>query len=91
MYIYIYIKYRTAAFTSRLLRNYYFRVVRTTTICTCEHREWRQNVRLSVFSKLDGKSKVRYREKVTSIAEDNPYMLKKDDSTDNVSFLPDLR
>jgi hypothetical protein len=43
------------------------------------------------FLNLDGKSKVGYREKVTSIAKDDPYMLKKDDFTTNVSFLPDLR
>jgi hypothetical protein len=42
------------------------------------------------FYKLDAKSRVRYEEKVSCIAKEDPYLLKGNDFTDNASLLPDF-
>ena len=69
--------------------------------CMCVHNNicstlfviWQSSSRSfsDVFSKLDSKSKARYQEKVSYIAQEDPYLLKDKDFMDNMSFLPDLR
>ena len=44
-----------------------------------------------IFFTLDVKCKARYQEKVSYIDNEDPYLLKKEDFSDNVSLLPDLR